>query len=693
MKKTLILIGIVLPSLLMAQLDRSVKPKASIAPSPNIKDSEVFQTANGITVIVSENHKLPRVSFDFVMGSDPIIEGDKAGLADLTGSLLLSGTKNRTKDQLDNEKDYIGASLSATSNSIYLSCLTKHLDKGLNLLSDVLLHANFPESEFNRVKKQNESGLLAAKSDPGTMADNAEKKANFKNHPFGGVMSEATLQQIKREDVVKYYSETFTPKGSYLVIVGDITKEQAEKLVNSYFASWEGNAPYKMKSGDGQFNKGNRVIFVKKPGAVQSVIQISFPMKLRTGDADQLPLTVLNGILGGGGFGNRLMQNLREDKAYTYGCYSSLNITEDGSWMSIGGNFRNDVTDSAITQILFEVDNIANGYVKDEELNLTKSSMNGSFARSFERPQTIARFALNIIKNNLDKDYYKTYLERLEAVDKDAILTMAQKYLTASNCNIVIVGNEEIIEKVKRFDADGKIEFLDAYGNELKDIKKATITKEELIDKHVLAVTQTTSMKAAMKKIKKIKTVEEITELTMSQIPFPLLSTKLWMAPNKEGQKLEGQGMVLQKTYFDGSTGSNFNMQMGAKEFTAEEIAEKKQIMGFIPELNYAANGVQSELVGIENQNGKDFYVLKVTNGATETFDYFDTNTFLKAKTLSIQKRGEEVNESSSEFSNFKEVGGLLFPHQLLISMGQVSFSGKTTSIVINGKSDLKSFK
>ena len=693
MKKTLILIGIVLPSLLMAQLDRSVKPKASIAPSPNIKDSEVFQTANGITVIVSENHKLPRVSFDFVMGSDPIIEGDKAGLADLTGSLLLSGTKNRTKDQLDNEKDYIGASLSATSNSIYLSCLTKHLDKGLNLLSDVLLHANFPESEFNRVKKQNESGLLAAKSDPGTMADNAEKQANFKNHPFGGVMSEATLQQIKREDVVNYYSETFTPKGSYLVIVGDITKEQAEKLVNSYFASWEGNAPYKMKSGDGQFNKGNRVIFVKKPGAVQSVIQISFPMKIRTGDADQLPLTVLNGILGGGGFGNRLMQNLREDKAYTYGCYSSLNITEDGSWMSIGGNFRNDVTDSAITQILFEVDNIANGYVKDEELNLTKSSMVGSFARSFERPQTIARFALNIIKNDLDKDYYKTYLQRLEAVDKEAILTMAQKYLTASNCNIVIVGNEEIIEKVKRFDADGKIEFLDAYGNELKDIKKATITKEELIDKHVLAVTQTTSMKAAMKKIKKIKTVEEITELTMSQIPFPLLSTKLWMAPNKEGQKLEGQGMVLQKTYFDGSTGSNFNMQMGAKEFTAEEIAEKKQIMGFIPELNYAANGVQSELVGIENQNGKDFYVLKVTNGTTETFDYFDTNTFLKAKTLSIQKRGEEVNESSSEFSNFKEVGGLLFPHQLLISMGQVSFSGKTTSIVINGKSDLKSFK
>jgi predicted Zn-dependent peptidase len=144
-------------------------------------------------------------------------------------------------------------------------------------------------------------------------------------------------------------------------------------------------------------------------------------MDILTGDKNQLPLTVLNGIFGGGGFGTRLMQNLREDKAYTYGCYSSLNVTENGSWLSIGGNFRNAVTDSAITQILFELDNITKGTVKDEELNLTKSSMAGGFARSLERPQTIAQFALNIIKNKLSKDYYQTYLQRLDAITKEDV--------------------------------------------------------------------------------------------------------------------------------------------------------------------------------------------------------------------------------------------------------------------------------
>lgn len=693
MKKYIILTGLLLPSVLFGQLDRSVRPAAAKAPTINIKDSEVFTTSNGITVILSENHKLPRVSFDFVMGSDPRVEGAKAGLSDMAGSLILSGTTNRTKDQLDNEKDYIGASLDASESSLTLSCLTKHMDKGLTLMSDVLFNANFPESEFDRIKKQNESALMAAKSDPGTMANNAEKKANFPNHPFGDVMTEASLNAITRDDVVNYYKSTFTPKGSYLVIVGDITKDQATKLVDQYFSKWTGAEPFKMETGDGQFNKGNRVIFVNKPGAVQSVIQVSFPMKIRTGDDNQLPLTVLNGILGGGGFGTRLMQNLREDKAYTYGCYSSLNVTEDASWMSIGGNFRNEVTDSAITQILLELDKITNGYVTDEELNLTKSSMAGGFARSLERPQTIARFALNIIKNNLSKDYYQTYLKRLEAVDKDAILTMAQTYFTAKNCNIVVVGNEEILNRLKQFDADGKIELMDAFGNEVKEMKKADISKEVLIEKYVTAVTQTTSMKAALKKMKKIKSVEKKTDLSMSQIPFPLKSTDLWMAPNLEGQKLEGQGMVFQKSYFDGTTGASTSMQAGKKDMTAEEIAAKKKSSGLFPEMNYATSGMVYEIVGIENLDGKDVYVLKVNDGSTETFDYFDAKSFMKVKSLSIRKEGEETMETSATYGDYKDVNGLLFPHTVSIAMGEAAFSGKVTSIIVNGKADLKEYK
>jgi zinc protease len=693
MKKIFLIIGLVLPMLGSAQLDRSVRPQASNAPNINIKDSEVFTTANGITVILSENHKLPKVSFDIFTGSDPRIEGNKAGLSDMAGELILSGTVNRSKDQLDNEKDYIGASLGASSTSISMSCLTKHMDKGLDLMSDVLLNANFPQSEFDRIKKQNESGLMSAKSDPSTMARNAEVKVNFPNHPFGSVMTEATLGNISRTDVEAYYRSTFTPKGSYLVIVGDITKEKATEVVNKYFGSWKGSDAYVNQAGEGQFNKENRVIFIKKPNAVQSVVYVSFPMKIRTGEKDQLALTVLNGILGGGGFGTRLMQNLREDKAYTYGCYSSANITVNGSWMSMGGNFRNEVTDSAITQILFELDRITNSLVEDDELNLTKSSMAGSFARSLERPSTLARFAFNIIKNDLPKDYYQTYLKRLEAISKEDILDMAQKYFTAKNCNIVVVGNEEILNKLKVFDADGNIEILDAFGDPAKEMEKADITADQLIEKYILATTNSTSMKAVAKKMKKIKSYSETTELSMSQVPFPLKSTNVWMAPKKEGSKLEGQGMVFQKSYFDGEKGAMTSMQTGKKDLTADEIASKKKASGLIPEMNYKTSGMQYELMGIEDQNGTKMYVLKLNDGSNEIYEYYSTTNFMKLKTYTISENEGEAVETVVTYGDYKDVNGIKFAHSKNISMGEMGFTGKVTSIEINGKIDYETFK
>jgi zinc protease len=693
MKKFIIAIGLLLPVLVNAQLDRSVRPAPGNAPSINIKDSEVFTTSNGITVILSENHKLPRVSFDLFSGADPRIEGAKAGLSEMAGSLILSGTANRSKDQLDNEKDYIGASLDADGSSISLSCLSKHMDKGLDLMSDVLLNANFPQSEFDRIKKQNESGLMAAKADAATMARNAEAKVNFPNHPYGGIMTESTLNNISRADVESYFRSTFTPKGSYLVIVGDITAAQAKSMVEKYFGSWKGSDPYKQQAGKGNFNKGNRVIFVKKPGAVQSVVYVSFPMDIRTGDKDQLPLTVLNGILGGGGFGTRLMQNLREDKAYTYGCYSSANITENGSWMSLGGNFRNAVTDSAITQMLYELDRITTGYVTDEELNLTKSSMAGGFARSLERPATVARFALNIIKYNLPKDYYQTYLKRLEAISKEDILDMAQKHFTAKNCNIVVVGNEEIIDRLKQFDADGKIEMLDAFGDPVSEMEKADITKEKLLENYILAVTKSPNMKAVAKKMKKIKSYEEVMDLNIPQAPMPFKNTKVWMAPNKEGQKMEGMGMVLQKSYFDGTAGASTNMQTGKKDLTADEIASKKKSVGLFPEMNYATSGMSYELIGIEANGDGKVYVLKLNDGQNESYDYFDTKTFMKVKSLSIQTNEGETVETIATYSDFKEVSGFLFPHKANLAIGELILSGTVKTITINGKVDLNTFK
>ena len=692
MKKIILSSIILFTGFIHAQLDRSVMPTPAPQKANDLKESEVFTTANGITVILSENHKISKVTFDLNMGSDPRMEGNKAGLSDMAGSLIMSGTNNRSKDQLDKEIDYIGATLSADRNSMFLSCLTKHVDKGLTLMSDVLMNANFPQSEFDRIKKQNESGLMSAKSDANTMAQNAVVKVNFPNHPYSDVMTEATLNNITRDDVMNFFKTNFTPKGSYLVVVGDINRQQTEELVNTYFGTWNGGNVYKNPTNSGNFGKGNRVVFVKKPGAVQSVVYVTFPVKIKSGDKNQLPLTVLNNIFGGGGFGTRLMQNLRENKAYTYGCYSSLNIQDNGAWLSAGGNFRNAITDSAITQILGEFEKITSENVKDDELSLTKSTMNGKFAISLENPQTVARFALNMIKNNLPKDYYKTYLQRLESVSKQDVLDMAQQYFTSKNCNIVVVGNEEIIDKLKKFDSDGKIELLDAFGNEVKEIKKADITKEQLVDNYIFAVTQTKTKKDLAKKLKKIKSYERVTDMTSAKIPIPLKMTDYWIAPETEAQKMEGQGMIFQKTYYDGKSGFTFNMQAGKKDMTANEMASKKKSSGLFPEMNYTTNGTNYDLIGIENQNGVDYYVVKTVEDSSESYDYYNKTNFLKEKSISIRKDGGETVETTSVLGDYKDVLGILFPHSISLTIGEMSLSGKVSKMVVNEKIDLNEF-
>jgi predicted Zn-dependent peptidase len=686
MKSLYLLLILLLSNSVFSQLDRSQRPAAAAAQKINIPTSQVFTTANGITVILSENHKIPKVSIELSLGNTPRQEGSKAGLADFTGSLLMSGTTTRSKDQLDREIDFIGANLSAGSSSMYLSCLTKHLSKGLDLMTDVLYNANFPESEIERIRKQNLSGLQSTKADAGEMASNATRAVNFPNHPLGEIMTEATLLNISREDMLAYYQSTFTPQGSYLVVVGDITRAQTEALVQTYFATWQGGPAYQTELGKGQFDKGNRVIFVKKPGAVQSVVYVTFPIDMRSGHKDQLALNVLNGILGGGGFGTRLMQNLREDKAFTYGCYSSLNITENGSWMSAGGNFKNAVTDSAITEILKEFAGIIEAQVTDEELSLTKNNMAGGFARSLERPQTIARFALNTIKQKLAPDYYQNYLQQLEAITKEDVLRVAQQYFTAKNCHIIVVGNEEILPKLLPFDSDGKIEKLDAFGAAIKETKTADISADELIDNYAMALTGTSSKKAATKKVKAIKSYVRISEMSSAQIPFALSSTDYFWDGSKEASKMEMPGMVLQKSYFDGTSGYTFSMQGGREDLKAEEITAKQKASGLIPELNYKVNGMSYEIRGIENIDGEDCYVLFSTDGLSESFDYFSSTSFMKLRTTNLRKMGDELIETTTTFSDYKDIDGFKFGHTFSLSVGKMTLSGTVKSIEVNPK-------
>lgn len=681
-------------SILRAQVDRSNMPKPATPAQIQLPETEMWRTKNGMIVILSENHKLPKVSFDLTLGYNPGLEGAKAGINELTGSLIMSGTKSRSKDQLDKEIDFIGASLSASATNISLSTLTKHLDKGLALMSDLTMNASFPESEFKRVVDQFKSGLVSLKSEGGAMANNATVKVNFPNHPYGEVTTFTSLAAISLADVQLYYKENFTPQGAFLVIVGDINRTQAEKYIDTYFGSWTGGVPSQPQFTDPQKSDGNQVYFVNKPGAVQSVIHVTFPLSMRMGNPDMLKMSVLNDVFGGSGFGTRLMQNLREDKAFTYGCYSGLNTQNNGGWITVSGNFRNDVTDSAIREIVNELNRLVAEEIKSEELELTKAVKNGSFARSLERPQTIARFAYNIQKYGMPNDYYKTYLKQLNDITTEDLKKISQTYLKPNNFNIIVVGNESVLDKIAAFDSDGNVVKLDEFGDVKMDKKPSDLSLDALLTQIVLNTTGTGNLEAAKKKISKVKTLVQKSSMTTEQIPFPLQNVSIYTNKGIKAEKVEVQGNVAQKQYFNGKEGYQFSMQTGKKSLSAIEIEMESTEMGVVPELLWLTSVKKPELRGIEMENGAYYYVLKFTFGSeAEVYYYYEKNSLQKAKTVRVMNKDGESQTAITTYSDFKEVNGIKFPHKSIANLGPLTLNITVDTLTINGKVDLKEFE
>lgn len=691
-------VGITLAT--MAQIDRSVAPNPGPAPKINIPTPEVFELDNGIKVILSADHRLPRVSFNLVMGSDPRLEGDKAGISDLAGELMLSGTATRDKDQLDGEKDFIGATLTASSNSVYLSCLTKHMDKGLDLMTDVLFNANFPQSELERVTKQYESSLLSIKSDANSMAANARAKVVFSDqHPRGEVMTLETLANITRDDLLDYYRETFIPAGSYLVIVGDIDLAQAKKIAQEKFGGWDGGVPFEKDYDKGIFPEQNKVFFTERKGAVQSVISVAFPIDMKPGDEDQIKLSVMNKLFGGGGFGTRLMQNLREDKAWTYGAYSTLDVGRTGSMIGATGSFGSEVSDSVIAEYLYEFTRITEELVTEEELELNKASMAGSFARSLESPQTIARFALNTYRNNLPEDYYQTYLQKLSAVSKEDILEVAKKYITPNNLNIIVVGNADAVELIRKFSPSGEVIQLNEFGDlyEEKSYMEASITKSEVIESYLMAVTNTSSMDKAHEKIAKVQTMLQKTTVSPQGVPVNIEMTAAFAYPYSRSSKIVFQGMTVQNEVFDGERGMNQTMnQMGGQDtewLEEDEIASKRKVSGLFPELGLVCDGISYTLLGIDTKNNEDCYVIEYSVNESTTLAYYRTTDFMKRYTVSTTMTDEGAQESNASYSDFQEVDGFIFPFKTVQMIGGQGLEGSVESIEINAKLDKDQFK
>ena len=688
MKRSLIMLFMLFLTVsLQAQLDRSKKPAAGPAPEVKIGDAQSFELKNGLKVFVVENHKLPRVTFNLSLDLDPILEGKNAGYTDAAGQLLRTGTKKRTKDKLDQEIDLLGASLSTFSSGITASGLEKNKEKIFEIMSDIVLNSDFKQEELDKIKKQKISELASAKDEPNAISQRLQSIVVYgKEHPYGEPETEETINSVTLDMCKGFYQSYYRPNVAYLAIVGDITLAKAKTMVEKYLGNWEKKDVPKNTFVNPKAPVVTKVAMVDRSNSVQSIVTVCYPIELPIGGEDAIKATVLNTILGGSATG-RLFMNLREKHAYTYGSYS--NIAADklvGSFMATA-SVRNAVTDSALTEILSEMKKIRNEKVSAEDLDKAKNLLAGNFIRSLEQPATIARFAINIAKFNLPKDYYKNYLKNLSAVTTDDVLATAKKFIKPGNANVLVVGKaEEVAKNLTKFSITGKLDYYDIYGEKYDpNVKKAPegLTAEQVINKYIDAV-------GGREKLLKVQ--DETMKLGGAMQGMNISVTIIRKAPNKLYQLVDF-GVGQQKTIFDGTKGKT--SQMGQEqEISGDQLESMKIQATFNAYLDYAKLGIKLELTGMETINNKDTYKVTLTypSGKKSYQNYEVESGYLVRQTGTVESAQGAVN-ISTEFVDYKETKGFMVPQKIIQGTPMGSLELTLTSYEFNTNPGDDNFK
>jgi zinc protease len=660
---------------LQAQVDRTKAPKPSAAREIKIGEYQSFTLKNGLQVFVVENHKLPRVQFTLELKNDPLLEGDKAGYVSIAGDLLGTGTKTKTKAQLDEEVDFIGASLNTSSGGIFASSLTKHTARLLELMTDVLYNPAFSQDELDKLKTQTLSGITAGKDNPNAIAANVRGALVYgKGHPYGEITTEKSVGSITLNDCKNYFNTYFKPGNAYLVIVGDVDFKTAKVLAEKYFIKWT-VGEVKTQT----FVKPTEPIktfvgLVDRPTSVQSVINISYPVELKSGSMDAIKARVTNQILGGG-FSARLNQNLREKHGYTYGSNSQLSADHLIGNFNASASVRNEVTDSSVFELLNELKRISLEPVTEKELSDAKASISGAFGRSLESPQTIANFAVNTAKYNLPKDYYNNYLKSIDAVTIADVQATAKKFIKPDNAYIVVVGKgSEVADKLKRF---GEIRYYDIEGNNYVPSKTtplpAGLTAEKVIANYIESI-------GGIKKLTEVKSIKTSYKANAMGMEVNMTVTK--KTGNRSVLEISGNGMTFQKVVCNGKDVSI--TAMGQKPPVDANLKEKTIYeSAIIPELVPGAS--KATLIGIESVEGAEAYAIELVHpsGAKCTL-YYDRKTGLKTQELESMEGPQGNVTSTTKYLDYKEVNGIMIPQTVSQNQGPMSFKFEMIKVEIN---------
>ncbi|MGZ5192357.1 MAG: M16 family metallopeptidase [Kaistella sp.] len=660
------------------KINKDEMPKPGPTPTINIAKPKTFTLKNGLTVMVVENNKLPRVNMSLSMDRPPVYEGKIVGVSQIMADQLGSGTTSMSKEDFNKKIDFLGANLNFSSAGANANTLSKYFPQVLGLMADAIVNPKFSETEVKSSKDRMIEGLKADEKNASSIANRVSNALTYgKNTSRGEFETQESIKNIQLADVQNMYSKYYTPNNAYLVVVGDVKYNDAKKMIEKAFSGWK-KSNTTFAALEPALNVATTEInVVDVPTAVQSVVSVGNINNLKMSDPNYFSSMIANYILGGGGEA-RLFMNLREKNGFTYGAYSSLTASKYSPSFSANSSVRNEVTDKAVKEFMNELNAISK--VTPEELANAKAKLKGDFIRSLERPETIARFALNEKVQNLPADFYANYLksiDRVTAADvsaavKSTIMPNQSRIFVAGKGADIAEGLEKLGYPVKYFDSEAN-----PSGKPSTQKMDAGVTLSSVADKYIDAI----GGLAAVQKVNSI-TTNASAKVQGMDLDMNMIQAR----GGKMKMEIKMMGNTFQKIVFDGKDG--FMEMQGQKSPMPEDA--KKELMAaseLFPELNFSKSTTH-KLTGTEKFGGEDAYVVK---DAKNTY-YYSVKSGMKLGETKMQKGAQGEMAVPATFSDYKNVSGVKLPYRISQNMGgmPVDFTVKSYQINQSTDSDFK---
>lgn len=420
----------------------------------NALDIKKQTLQNGLTVLHLEKHDLPIAVITLLIKASPLNEAEeKAGIAYLTARLLTEGTLNRSASEISEEIEFIGASIDISNNSDYttisLSVLKKDLEIGLDIFSDLVLNPLFSDNEIRRKKELIKGSLMQSEDNPSFVASKVFIKEVFGTHPYGRLITgnAESIENITRDDILMFYKKCYQPQNAILTFVGDLTFDEMDSLIKKYFGQWkteekdEKNQCPEAKIQMVEDERQKKIVIINKDITQANIILGH--RGIARDNPDYYAVSVMNYILGGGGFASRLMRIVRNEMGLAYSIYSSFSVNKEPGQFEIEVQTKNESAGVVIKEILRQIDRIRKEPVTEQELDDAKAYLTGSFPRRLETSRKIADFIAAIQYYGLGDDYIEKYPEYIKNITKEDVLRVAKKYLDSENYVLVVVGNAE----------------------------------------------------------------------------------------------------------------------------------------------------------------------------------------------------------------------------------------------------------